>query len=82
MLIAANPAPYISIVIGVCGLGGLIFTALRFRRDDSTAIVQQQSTLVNDMELIVNRLREENDRLVAEVKKLAVQIRRLSERPG
>ena len=82
MLIAANPAPYLSIIIGICGLGGLIFTALRFRRDDTTSIVQQQSTLVHDMETIVSRLREENDRLVEEVRKLAVQVRRLSDRTG
>ena len=50
-------ADAIALVIGIAGLGGLVFTALRWRRDDTTAIVQQQSLLVHDMEALTASLR-------------------------
>ena len=47
----------IALVIAVGGLGSLVFAALRFRRDDTTAIVNQQSTIVHDMEALTAGLR-------------------------
>ena len=47
----------IAIVIGLCGLSGCVFTALRFRRDDTAQIVSQQSTVLHDMEAIAVQLR-------------------------
>ena len=50
-------ADAVALVIGIAGLGGLVFTALRYRRDDTTAIVTQQSTIVHDMETLTAGLR-------------------------
>ena len=47
----------IAIVVGLCGMSGCIFTALRFRRDDTAQIVSQQSTVLHDMEAIAAQLR-------------------------
>jgi hypothetical protein len=81
---AANPAPYLSIVLGVCGLGGLVFTALRFRRDDTTALLGQQSTIMGEMKDLNNELRlttvalrEERDRLKEQVDRLTGEITKL-----
>jgi hypothetical protein len=52
-----DAANVIAIVIGLCGLSGCVFTALRFRRDDTTSIVTQQSTVLHDMEAIAAQLR-------------------------
>jgi uncharacterized coiled-coil DUF342 family protein len=67
----------VSLVIAVMGLGGLMFTALRYRRDDTTAIVSQQDAIFNEMRGLndelrqtVERLRQENDRLTAQVQEL------------
>ena len=60
----------VAIVIGLAGLSGCIFTALRYRRDDTTAIVNQQSTILHDMQAVNFELREQ-------VKELRVEIDRL-----
>jgi len=60
----------ISLSIAALGLGGLLFTALRFRRDDTTAIVSQQDTLFNEMRALNDELRQENDRLTKQVEAL------------
>ena len=52
-----DPANAIAIVIGLTGMSGCIFTALRFRRDDTASIVSQQSTIVHDMETLTAGLR-------------------------
>ena len=65
------------LVIGILGVGGLIFTALRFRRDDTTAVVTQQAQITGEMKLLndelrlaVDRLRKERDACHAEVAEL------------
>ena len=67
----------IPVVIGIAGLAGVIFSALRFRRDDTTAIVTQQDTIFNELRTLndelrttVAQLRAENDRLTAQVQEL------------
>ena len=47
----------IALVIGLSGLSGLVFTALRYRRDDTTAIVNQQSTILHDIQTLNGELR-------------------------
>jgi uncharacterized membrane protein len=39
-------------------LGGIIFTALRFRRDDTAVIVSTQSTVVHDIQAMNAELRQ------------------------
>ena len=50
-------AEALPLVIGIAGLGGLVFTALRYRRDDTTALVAQQSTIVHDIQALNTELR-------------------------
>lgn len=67
----------VTLIIALMGVAGVIFTALRYNRDDSTAIVAQQSHIVADMKLLndelrttVGRLKEENDELRRTVDRL------------
>lgn len=70
--------PLISLAIGVIGLGGLIFTALRFRRDDTTAIVQQQSVVFDDLKKLNEELRATSDTLRTERDQLQYQVSNLT----
>lgn len=86
IVFAVNPAPYLSLIIGICGLAGIIFTALRYRRDDTTALVGQQDTIVNEMKVLneENRqaaaiLREERNELRTQVERLTNEIAALRE---
>jgi hypothetical protein len=74
---AVQPAGAISLVIGIVGLGGLVFTALRFRRDDTTAIVTQQSTITTEMKTLNDELRLTTDALRAERDELKERIAHL-----
>ena len=65
----------VSLAIAGLGLGGLVFTALRWRRDDTTAIVTQQDTIFNELRTLndelrttIAALRAENDRLRAQIR--------------
>jgi hypothetical protein len=51
----ANAIP---IIIGLAGLGGLIFTALKYNRDDTTAVLTQQNVIVGDMKTLNDELRQ------------------------
>lgn len=84
VIFAVNPAPYLSIVLGICGLGGLIFTALRWRRDDTGSLVGQQDTILNEMKVLneenrlaAARLREERNELSTQVEQLMAEIEKL-----
>lgn len=66
------------LVIGIVGLGGLVFTALRFRRDDTSAIVTQQDTIFAEMRALNAELRETTDRLRVERDALTVQVQQLT----
>ena len=78
LVIAAefNPAGAISLIIGLIGLSGIIFTALRFRRDDTTAIVDQQSTITSEFKALNDELRVTADALRKERDELKEQDRR------
>ena len=52
-----DPANVIAIVVGLTGLSGCVFTALRWRRDDTASLVQSQSTVVHDMQSMNSELR-------------------------
>lgn len=78
---AINLVTALPLVIGIVGLGGLLFTALRFRRDDTTAVVTQQAaitaemkTLADEQRIALINLREERDHLRAEVARLTGQV--------
>jgi uncharacterized coiled-coil DUF342 family protein len=47
----------IALLTGIIGLGGIVFTALRFRRDDATAIVSQQTAILGNMKQLNDELR-------------------------
>jgi uncharacterized coiled-coil DUF342 family protein len=81
VIAAANWPVLVTLAIGVFGLAGVIFTALKFNRDDTTAIVSQQNTLMGDMKMLNDELRTstetlrgERDSLREEVKGLRAQI--------
>jgi aspartyl/asparaginyl beta-hydroxylase (cupin superfamily) len=76
----------IGVVMGIMGLGAIIFTALRYRREDTGALVEQATKLVTGMDTLNEELRlqrdeerEENQKLRAEVASLRDEIRRLRE---
>jgi hypothetical protein len=86
---AVELAGLISLCIGIFGIGGLIFTALRFRRDDTTAIVSQQDVILKDMKVLneelrttASDLREQRDALQVQVEQLTAQVAKLSESNG
>ena len=75
---------FVALAIGVFGLGGIVFTALKFNRDDTTAIVGQQSNVLKDMATLNDELRqtakdlrEERDKLRDEVINLRFEVEKL-----
>jgi uncharacterized coiled-coil DUF342 family protein len=83
-LAAIDLSTALPLVLGVCGLSGLVFAALRFRRDDTSAIVTQQSTILDDMKTLNDELRtataalrEERDQLKTQVDQLTGQVQAL-----
>lgn len=79
----------LAIVTGILGLSGLIFTALKYNRDDSTAVVAQQSAVLKDMATLNDDLRKavddlhgERDELRGEIAALREQVQRLSHERG
>ena len=62
--------------MAVLGLGSLIFTALKYNRDDTTALVNQQSVIVHDMQAVNEELRHERDDCRGEVNELRRRLRR------
>ena len=79
-----NWATALPIIIGIIGLAGVIFTALRFGRDDTTAVVSQQAQITTEMKSLndelrvtVDRLRDERDELRQEVTRLSAQVEEL-----
>ena len=84
---AINLPQILALIIGLVGLAGVVFTALKFNRDDTTAVVSQQDTILNDMKLIneelrttSKELREERDGLREQVAELTTQVEKLSDR--
>jgi hypothetical protein len=74
-------ASALPLIIGLLGLSGIIFTAFKYNRDDTTAVINQQSTIVTDMKMLNDelrtttiRLREERDGLAEQVAELTNQV--------
>ena len=63
-------AELITIGLALLGLSGVIFTALSFRRNDTTAIVSQQDAIFNEMKTINDELRLQRDEARAELSRL------------
>jgi hypothetical protein len=83
-LAAIELAEVIPLIIGILGVTGLIFTALRYRRDDTTAVLSQQDTIMNEMKTINSELRTtatdlrtERDGLKVQVEELTRQVAKL-----
>jgi hypothetical protein len=77
----------IALAIGILGVAGVIFTALKYNRDDTTAVLGQQDTILGEMKslndelrITVDRLRDENTALRSQVDELSVQVAALDER--
>jgi len=49
---------FIALATGVLGLCGLVFTALRFNRDDTSSAVATQSSVLRDMATLNDELRK------------------------
>lgn len=76
-VLATDAGGILAIIIGLVGLGGVVFTALRFRRDDTTAIVGQQDVILKDFKSLNEELRITADRLRAERDECGEQVQRL-----
>ena len=50
-------AQLVALGIGILGVAGVIFTALRYNRDDTTAILSQQEVILGDMRSLNDELR-------------------------
>ena len=82
----ANALP---IIIGLFGIAGLLFTAMKYNRDDTTAVVSQQNVIVSDMKTLNDELRtrtaelrEERDGFKTQVEELTRQIEALRHELG
>lgn len=83
-----DAAQLLAIVIGLMGLGSVMFAALRWRRDDTTQIVSQQDTLFAELRMLneelrttAQSLRDENAQLRAQLNELSERVKNL-EHPG
>jgi len=86
MGVSANPgvvAQVLALVIGLTGLAGVIFTALKYNRDDTTAVVNQQTALLGNMQALYDtehvhlaQVVAERDRCLQEVEKLRERTQR------
>jgi hypothetical protein len=72
------------LVIGLVGLAGVIFTALKYNRDDTTSVIGQQDTILNEMKTLndelrttTSELRTERDGLREQVAELTTQVEKL-----
>lgn len=74
-----TPAQLVTLGIAVFGLAGLIFTALKYNRDDTAAIVNQQNTILGDMKVLNDELRTTSESLRAERDSLRGEVRSLSQ---
>lgn len=74
-----DPGEWGAIVTGVLGLSGLIWTGLKFNRDDTTKVVDQQSAILRDMHTLNDELRVTADGLRSERDALAAEVGRLRE---
>jgi predicted nucleic acid-binding Zn-ribbon protein len=89
VLAAINWAEALPLIIGLLGVAGLVFTALKYNRDDTTSVLNQQNTIVGEMKTLndelratTSELRIERDGLKTQVQELTKQIDALREELG
>lgn len=70
-------AAAIPLIIGVIGLAGLVFTALSWRRNDSTQVITQQAQITGEMKQLTDELRIQRDECRGERQSLQSQIEKL-----
>ena len=77
-------ATALPLMISIIGLAGLVFTAMRYGRDDTTQVVTQQAqitaemkTLNDELRLTAERYRKERDACHGQVERLAGQLEEL-----
>jgi hypothetical protein len=63
---AIDIAASLSVVIGVIGIAGLIFTALSFGRSDTTQVVTQQAQITQEMKTLNDEQRQRAELLLRE----------------
>jgi uncharacterized coiled-coil DUF342 family protein len=78
LLAAVEVAGMFALFVGVLGLGSIVFAAMRYNRDDTTAIVNQQSTLLGNIKTLNDELRTTADKLKEERDALREQVGRLT----
>ena len=78
VIAAISWAEIIPTIIGLLGLSSLIFAALRYRRDDTTAVLNQQNTILTEMKTLNDELRTTTDSLRNERDQLKVQVTELT----
>lgn len=66
------------LIIGILGVAGIIFTALKYNRDDTTAVVNQQNTILGEMKVLNDELRATTSSLRTERDELKLQVGELS----
>lgn len=71
-------AASLPIIIGIIGLAGVIFTALRFGRDDTTQVVNQQTAITQEMKVLTDELRLQRDECRTERQRLTAELERLT----
>lgn len=67
----------VAIAIGLSGLAGVIFTALKYNRDDTTAIVNQQTVLLGNMRSLYDSEHEQLAAVTSERDALRAEVSRL-----
>ena len=79
-----NPAPILSLALGLFGVCGIIFTALKYNRDDTTTVLNQQTTILDNMKTVNDELRmtakdlrTERDELRVQVQDLTAQVKEM-----
>lgn len=70
----------LAIITGILGLSGLIFTALKYNRDDTSALVGQQSQILSDMKALNDELHKAMDEVRAERDGLRKQVDELRQK--
>ena len=75
-VIALAAGEFAALALGVFGLAGVVFTALKFNRDDTTAIVNQQDVIVNEMRSLNEELRLTTERLRMECDECVQKLQR------
>jgi chromosome segregation ATPase len=78
MVLATEAAQWITLGIALLGVAGLIFTALKYNRDDTTAVIGQQDTILADMKSLNDELRQARAAAVAERDELRTQVATLT----